>query len=127
MNETRVSKPVKWTLSETYSMNDRLFERLQSRPNTAERTFHRCLADLKRLQSARLLRSETQSGFDPSRDRQGAVLISTQTEEPKHKTPKSALFRNDISESPSPLPDHRPIAPTRAPSPLQAREPVTNL
>src|SRR5215468_8477509 len=25
MNETRMSKPVKWTLSETYGMNDRLF------------------------------------------------------------------------------------------------------
>src|SRR5215472_17353348 len=26
MNETRISKPVKWTLSETYGMNDRLFQ-----------------------------------------------------------------------------------------------------
>ena len=36
-------------LSETYDLNDRLFQRLQSRLNAAERTFRRCLQDhLKR-------------------------------------------------------------------------------
>src|SRR5215468_11129808 len=54
MNETRMSKPVKWTLSETYDMNGRLFQRLQSRLNAAERTFRRCLQDLKRLQAERM-------------------------------------------------------------------------
>ena len=56
MNETRMSKPVKWTLSETYGINDRLFQRLQSRLNAAERTFRRCLQDLKKLQVERPLR-----------------------------------------------------------------------
>src|SRR5215831_1569661 len=54
MNETRMSKPVKWTLSETYSMNDTLFQSLQSRMNAAESTFRRCLQDLQRLEAERL-------------------------------------------------------------------------
>ena len=58
MNETRISKPVKWTPSETYAMNDRLFQRLQSRRNAAERTFRRCLQDPKRLQTERMEEEE---------------------------------------------------------------------
>jgi len=68
MNETRISKPVKWTLSETYSMNDRLFQRLQSRLNAAERAFRRYLADLQSLQAVREPTSDPSrrpSGSDP--------------------------------------------------------------
>src|SRR5215469_2103845 len=102
-----------FTAAETYDYYEKVFQRLQSRLHAAERTFRRCLQDLKCFQSERL--SSEVPEFAP------------QLEQPKHKSSKSALSRDNASESPSPLPNHRPITPTRAPLPPQAPEPVTNL
>src|SRR5215471_9135761 len=120
MNETRMSKPVKWTLSETYGINDRLFQRLQSRLNAAERTFRRCLQDLKKLQVEREAPPPPQLALDPSRDRQGAAPSSPQSQEPKRDKHKLASFHKPISQASeglSPAPKSPPTSPNQPDSP----------
>ena len=88
------------TLSQAYGSRQETFQRLQSRLNAAERTFRRCLQDLKRLEAERLSAelpeptpqpATSRDRFDPSRDatsrdRQGAVPRPPQPAQPKQES-----------------------------------------
>src|SRR5215472_6361518 len=78
------------TLNQAYGSRQETFQRLQSRLNAAERTFRRCLQDLKRLEaerpSAELPEPTTQPAAShdaTSRDRQGAVPPPPQPQQPQ--------------------------------------------